>query len=162
MGSSIIQIQPWNKLNILVIIIYHGRGLYKPFTLYCLNIDIFLHFKLEIVIWMNVYTRSSTWQEKKCKDVGYYAHTEQVHSTIACHLNWKLVIDHMQYKFEQNTWTFFEVTVVIRYSTIDGDQYYDSCYKPIELYKMAWFELVMSGYDGRYVGYGIGLHGIQS
>ena len=34
-------------------------------------------------------------------------------------------------------------TVVIRYTTIGGVHKYESCYKPIELYEMARFYLVL-------------------
>ena len=37
----------------------------------------------------------------------------------------------------------FIYTVVIRYSTIDGVHKYESCYKPIVLYEMARFYLVL-------------------
>ena len=53
-------------------------------------------------------------------------------------------------------------TVVIRYSTNGGVHLYESCYKPILLNKMACFELVIGGYDGRNAAYGIGLHVIRS
>ena len=47
------------------------------------------------------------------------------------------------------------ITVVIRYNTIDGVHKYESCYKPIVLYEMARFYLVLLGrYDWRYTGCG--------
>ena len=46
-------------------------------------------------------------------------------------------------------------TVVIRYNTIGGVHEYESCYKPIVLYEMARFYLVLLGrYDWRYTGCG--------
>ena len=46
-------------------------------------------------------------------------------------------------------------TVVIRYNTIGGVHNYESCYKPIVLYEMAQFYLVLQGlYDRRYTGCG--------
>ena len=47
------------------------------------------------------------------------------------------------------------LTVVIRYNTIGGVHKYESCYKPIVLYEMARFYLVLIGrYDWRYMGCG--------
>ena len=44
-------------------------------------------------------------------------------------------------------------TVVIRYNTIGGVHKYESCYKPIVLYDIARFYVVLLGrYDWKYTG----------
>ena len=46
-------------------------------------------------------------------------------------------------KFRIREFSFFISTVVIRYNTIGGVHKYESCYKPIVLYEMARFYLIL-------------------
>ena len=61
----------------------------------------------------------------------------------SCYLTMALKFKLLVQKSDVKLYPITTTTVVIRYNTIGGVHKYESCYKPIVLYEMARFYLVL-------------------